>query len=350
MGKSISWIGAVVASAFCWASADITFDVILDSKESDLPQKKQLLPQTTTHLTHSQTMLLCALTTYIIIFVYFIYIESIGPLYSELVGKYSLFASVQSLPFLIVSGTFSYYHYHFIIKAFENSSSTVILPFLQFSSIFAFLFLILQNYISNRPFLSSYLHLLAYFLILLGGLAPATDGHLIRIFQIKFWSQPFVKFAIISDMSHALYTNIISYVGRGDNDSQQFNIYVNMEFFILTRVMFVIIQTVKLYSNPEMQIEFIQLFNKPIPLILGTMIGEFMTLFGYFSSVYAYQTYYQAAVISASESSLNLIMNLFLAYFVKKHLNIGKQASLYHLQLKVVSCLAISIGLAIATI
>ncbi|CAD8208295.1 unnamed protein product [Paramecium pentaurelia] len=349
MGKSMSWISAVIASAFCWATADTAFDVILDSQESDLPQKKQQLPQNI-HLTHSQTMLLCALTTYIIIFVYFIYIELIGPQYSELIGNYSIFGSIQSLPLLIISGIFSYYHYHFIIRAFENSSSTVILPFLQFSSIFAFLFSILQNYLSNRPYLSSYLHLLAYFLILLGGLAPATDGHLIKIFQYQFWSQPFVKFAIISDMSHAIYTNIISYVGKGENEGQEYNIYGNMEFFILTRIMFVIIQTAKLNFNRQMQLEMIQLFNKPKNLIIGTIIGEIMTLFGYFSSVYAYQTYYQAGVVSASESSLNLIINLFLAYLLKKYLNIGKQASLHNLGLKIVSCVTISIGLTIATI
>lgn len=40
-----NWIPAVCTSAFCWASADTTFDVILDS-ESDSKENKQ-------HLTHS---------------------------------------------------------------------------------------------------------------------------------------------------------------------------------------------------------------------------------------------------------------------------------------------------------
>ena len=31
MGKSMSWISAVITSAFCWASADTAFDVILES-------------------------------------------------------------------------------------------------------------------------------------------------------------------------------------------------------------------------------------------------------------------------------------------------------------------------------
>ncbi len=35
-----NWIPAVCTSAFCWASADTTFDVILESNESELPSKE----------------------------------------------------------------------------------------------------------------------------------------------------------------------------------------------------------------------------------------------------------------------------------------------------------------------
>lgn len=104
----------------------------------------------------------------------------------------------------------------------------------QFSSIFAFFFSIVQNFLSQRPYLSTKLHLIAYFLILLGGLAPATDGNLAKIFDPKFWNQPFVKYALLSDMSHAIYTNLVSFVGSEQNGAE-FNIYANMEFFIYTR-------------------------------------------------------------------------------------------------------------------
>lgn len=57
------WIYAVFTSAFCWATADTLFDVILPSKTTALPTSTKLID----HLTHAQTMLLCAITTYIIV-------------------------------------------------------------------------------------------------------------------------------------------------------------------------------------------------------------------------------------------------------------------------------------------
>jgi len=50
-------------------------------------------------------------------------------------------------------------------------------------------------------------------------------------------------------MSHAIYTNFVSFVGKDENDVPQFNLYGNMEFFVLTRVMFVIIFLFNLYRN-----------------------------------------------------------------------------------------------------
>lgn len=55
-------------------------------------------------------------------------------------------------------------------------------------------------------------------------------------------------------------------------------------------------------------------------------------------------------MVSASESSLNLVINLFLAFILKRHFNIGKMASLRNLGLKIASCMTISVGLAIASI
>jgi hypothetical protein len=39
-----------------------------------------------------------------------------------------------------------------------------------------------------------------------------------------------------------------------------------------------------------------------------------------------------------------------MAYFLKKYFNIGKQASLHNLGLKIISCVTISIGLTMATV
>ena len=59
-----SWITAVFISAVSWGAADIVFDVILPS-EHDLPHTNK-----STTLSHAQTMLLCALTTYMIVILF----------------------------------------------------------------------------------------------------------------------------------------------------------------------------------------------------------------------------------------------------------------------------------------
>jgi hypothetical protein len=66
------------------------------------------------------------------------------------------------------------------------------------------------------------------------GLAPATQGQIGLVLTPEFWNQKFVKYALISDTSHAIYTVIVSYVGHGD-DGKEFNFFQNMEFFVLTR-------------------------------------------------------------------------------------------------------------------
>jgi len=55
-----------------------------------------------------------------------------------------------------------------------------------------------------------------FFLKAFKGLSPATEGNLTKLFKFKFWNQPFVKYALAADGSHAMYTVIVSYVGGGE--------------------------------------------------------------------------------------------------------------------------------------
>jgi hypothetical protein len=150
---------------------------------------------------------------------------------------------------LIVGGVFCYYHYHFLVRAFEHSSSTVILPFLQVtitrSSVLKHIrfrtfnvrevlqraAVALQQVPSDRILPHPRWRYNTTTQLL--GLSPATEGNLMQLFNFKFWNQPFVKYALAADGSHAIYTVIVSFVGEGDQT--EFNFFANMEFFILTR-------------------------------------------------------------------------------------------------------------------
>ena len=85
-------------------------------------------------------MLLQVLSTYFLIFLYGLVIIYNKEEYIKLVEFNSIiFFKHDQHQFLVlaIGGVFVFYHYHFYIKAFENGSCTVILPFLQFAPIFA---------------------------------------------------------------------------------------------------------------------------------------------------------------------------------------------------------------------
>jgi hypothetical protein len=102
---------------------------------------------------------------------------------------YGLTDAVDEGIYAIFGGVFSYCSYYFLIMAFDGSSSTIILPLVQVSSVWTLLGSIVQNTLQGTPWLKSYWHLLAYALLLIGGLMPATGGNLSQAMSLSFWKQ-----------------------------------------------------------------------------------------------------------------------------------------------------------------
>ena len=83
----------------------------------------------------------------------------------------------------------------------------------------------------------------------------------------------------------------------------------------------------------------IRLVNRKAILI--TVFAEVLTLSAYFSSAMAYQCYYQVSVdwemreliflktgvVTAAESSLNQLLNLFSAYVLRRFFGLGRDES-----------------------
>jgi hypothetical protein len=57
--------------------------------------------------------------------------------------------------------------------------------------------------------------------------------------------------------------------------------------------MFMVVFTMYLLREKAIQVEVVSLIYCSKILIVSTMVCELLTLMGYFSSVYAYQCYYQ---------------------------------------------------------
>ena len=124
--------------------------------------------------------------------------------------------------YALFSGIFCYFHYHYTVKAFETTASTIILPllqvinlefqeqqyficytthssnffkysnlyFYQFPSIVTFILSSIHKSYLGKPWLESYIHIIAYFILFLGGLLPATNGKIGIVLDKAFWKKP----------------------------------------------------------------------------------------------------------------------------------------------------------------
>jgi len=312
---------------------------------------------TTDELTANQTIFLSVVTAYILILIYFLWIICTHETYMDLVG-YSSFIFKERYDYTfylaLFSGIFCYFSYHFMIQAFESSSSTIILPLLQFPSIIVLVGSAVPKYFLGQPWLESYWHLLAYILIFFGGVLPATEGNLKQLMTKAFWKQPFVKFAIVSELNHSLYNLMISSATSSSGietpavENENTAMYLHMEFFAITRILYVTTFLVWLFFSKKLQDDVLKLRFASNKAISYTIISEVLAFIGYFNSALAYQCYYQTGVVSASESSLNQLLNLTFAYAFKKYYDMGKKASMSGVWYKLVSATLIMIGLLLA--
>jgi hypothetical protein len=303
-------------------------------------------------LTANQTIFLSAVTAYVLIIAYFLWIIFNHESYMERIGSASfLFKERYDYTFYLAlaSGTFCYFAYHFMIQAFATSSSTVILPLLQFPSVITLCGSVIQRALLGQQWLESYWHLLAYAFIFVGGLLPATGGALGQLKTAAFWKQPFVQFAMFSELSHGIYNLFIATVDDDFGDGEPSTaFYLHMEYFAVTRILYIVTFVVLLFFWKKMQDEVVQIKHVPSHAIFWTVVSEVLAFTGYFCSALAYQAYYQTGVVAASETSLNQLLNLTFAFLLKKYFGHGKKESTTGVPLKVLSAMLIMIGLYVA--
>lgn len=164
-----NWIAYITGSSFSFALSDSLADSVLGGEED---------PNCSFNMSPTQQMLISS---------------AINFLMGLLVLAYQVFfglteASNEGI-YAVLGGVFSYFSYYFLIMAFDGSSSTVILPLVQVSSIWTLLGSIVQNSLQGTPWLRNYWHLAAYALLLVGGLLPATGGNLQEAMSLAFWKQ-----------------------------------------------------------------------------------------------------------------------------------------------------------------
>merc|ERR1712087_843423 len=98
----------------------------------------------------------------------------------------------------MLGGAMAFLHYYFLLKAFEGAPSTVLLPLVQVASVSTLLGSSVVALVRNEAWITP-VHALAYMLMFVGGILPATGGQLSALLERSFWRQAFVSFAIFAE-------------------------------------------------------------------------------------------------------------------------------------------------------
>ncbi|GAM28317.1 hypothetical protein SAMD00019534_114930 [Acytostelium subglobosum LB1] len=246
-----------------------------------------------------------------------------------------------------VSGIFQAFSLIYLLKAFESSSSTIIVPLMQLNSLFVLPMSIVLSVLSHYfPTLSTFdqiispVHFLAFVLIFIGGFYPAIEGEWSQ-FSRSFWRQPAVTQVILSDFLIAIYYLIVSFCTNetGGMTSMSFlviSIYGNATTFLFLVVF------VGRYRRSANEL----LVMRPKYILLSSL-GEMFSMSGYFFVSISYHLYYNSGVVSATEGALNQLFNLLLAIFLKKVFNFGREVK--RIREKLYSCAIVSVGLVLTS-
>ena len=177
-----NWIAYISGSSFSFALSDSLADSVLGGEDE---------PNCSFNMSPTQQMLISSAINFLM-----------GLLVLAYQVQFSLTEVSDEGIYAILGGIFSYFSYYFLIMAFDGSSSTVILPLVQVSSIWTLLGSVVQNSLQGTPWLKNYWHLVAYALLLIGGLLPATGGNLQEAMHLSFWKQRFVQYALLSEVCY----------------------------------------------------------------------------------------------------------------------------------------------------
>jgi len=236
----------------------------------------------------------------------------------------------------------------YLLKSFENSSSTIIIPLMQLNAVLVLPLSIVLTLLSGSfTILASHhtlirpLHLVAFVLIFFGGFYPACDGNFSKFTTGAFWRQKAVVHMLISDTLIALYYILVSACTSESGGMS------NWAFLIVTLWGNTFCFIAMCLFIPHYRNQIMSMKNINGKFVFLSCLGEVLSLSGYFSISFSYRWYYNSGVVSAAEGALNQLFNLILAIVFKKYFNFGRKVE--NIQSKLLSCLLVTVGLGLAS-
>mmetsp|Transcript_12533 Transcript_12533/g.21018 ORF Transcript_12533/g.21018 Transcript_12533/m.21018 type:complete len:473 (-) Transcript_12533:244-1662(-) len=260
--------------------------------------------------------------------------------------------------FAMLGGSMAFLHYYFLLKAFEGAPSTVLLPLVQVASVSTLLGSSVVALFRHEAWITP-VHGLAYVLMFVGGILPATGGQLSALFHRSFWRQAFVSFAIFAEFALGLHDLMLSGCAyhsakpleAASVDGSESDAVESFEFFVWSRLSFVLTFFFMYSVSPKLNTQLRELFSGRISTKFITLsaLSEGLTVVGFYLASIAYGLFYQAGIVHAAEASLSQLLNLLLAFILLKCFGIGRSSAVGSMPAKLVSFVMVTLGLFLCT-
>jgi len=263
----------------------------------------------------------------------------------------------------MVGGAMNFFHYYFLLKAFEGAPSTVLLPLVQVASVSVLAGSAAIAALRHEQWITP-THAVAYCLMFVGGVLPACGGHLAALLRPAFWRQAFVSCAILAEFALGMHDLMLSgcayHTPAAGVESSVLLSGMEVEpapddsyeYFIWSRVSFVATFACMYSSSPRLYGQLKDLFSGRIAprYISLSALSEGLTVLGFYLASIAYGLFYQAGVVHAAEASLSQLLNLTLAFLLLKCFGIGRPSAVGSMPAKVASFVLVTIGLFLCTL
>eukprot|EP00051_Salpingoeca_urceolata_P032298 m.15143 g.15143 ORF g.15143 m.15143 type:complete len:382 (+) comp4966_c1_seq1:398-1543(+) len=242
-----------------------------------------------------------------------------------------------------------------LFKAFETAPSTVLIPLTQLTAVMVlvpstavglvsrFYPSITYLYVETGAFLT-FRETVAYVMLFIGGMLPATKGKLSEFSKLSFWFQPHVLYITVHNFCFAFIDEILELVTGPVHGllPDQYTLISSAGSLMTFCCVFAFVprlrkQAVRLPSQVGRQ------------FALMGFVAEVLNWTAFWLASYAYQYHLgNVSIVTATEVALGQLVNLVVAVWLRMQFGLGRSDAVADLPTKALSFLLVCSGVVVA--
>jgi len=370
------WLAPTVAATSCWALSDVCCDYAIAGADDDAPATPKASSSPPpgsrgaagpTKLTPEQNAMISAAvaaTAGGALCAYRAFVE----------GRAALHGSPRDRTLAFVAGAVHFCAYAIELRAFRTASSTVITPLLQLSAVWMTLLRSLQPIIAwavlpaagaaaaalkqsdarqqDALYVASAAmhpaHLVAIFLIFVGGFLPAARGNVSKFVSLDFYRQEAVACCVFGELLICIYNALLHACTFRTSGADASSV---LHFFVVSRAgnATACLLAVALRGADGFGVADLRGLRRVSGAPLAVAIsGEVLSVVGVAVVMFSYSSFHEPAVVNAAEGGVQQLLNLLFAVLLRFLCGFGRDVT--DVWTKIVSFVLISLGLALSTI